>query len=270
MSANINMKKLILIISLCILLIIAGCSSGKSAKGAILSIDEGTVQVFSDGNWANAQNGMELKSSDKIKTLENSEASVIFFDSSVIRLDENTEVSLDSLLSDEDRSTAITQESGRTWSRVTKASGLSSYSVKTPNTVATVRGTAFYISLEGEEELYGVDEGEVSLSNLENIESVKAGDEVALNKKLKKAAVRKAIKNEWHEKNAMRDKDFVISTREKVKIKHNTKIALLKKAKGLSDEQVNEYLDGYLTGKYKDNQAQIDEYLKKYNVEPTL
>ena len=261
------MNKLIIFLPL-LLLVLFGC--GQKTNPAVLLIENGVVSVFNGNSWVDGSNGMKLNEGYKIKTLEQSEASVMFFDSSIIRLDSNTEISIDELQTANGRKALVSQNSGNSWNRVTKASGLSTYSVKTPNTVATVRGTAFYISLDNEKELYGVDTGEVAFSNLNGVDSVNAGDEVEFNKNTKNTKLRKIIRNNWIEKNNNKDNEFIKNTREKIKKKYSTKIKILKKARKLSDVEIDNYIDNYLAGKYGENQDKINEYMKKYGVEPQL
>ena len=87
---------------------------------------------------------MLLCQSDSIKTGENTSASIILFESSIIRLDNNTEITIKEILQQEGKtSVKIKQDSGRTWNTVLRMSGIDDYEVHTPTTVASVRGTSF-------------------------------------------------------------------------------------------------------------------------------
>ena len=124
---------------------------------ATLIVDSGTVQYKSSESWTNAQSGMALKQGYSLKTLSGSSASIILANS-VMRMDENTEISLDSMDSGK---VSISQIIGKTWTKLFKISGISSYEISTPDAIATVRGTAFGVE-SGNETRIAVAEGNVS------------------------------------------------------------------------------------------------------------
>ncbi len=116
---------------------------------AQLIIDSGTVQFNSGGDWEAARNGMEIWQGDSVRTLDESEAKIIFFESSVMRLAPNTEIEIQALSADPDNTYIyLRQESGRTWNKILRLSGISSYEMETPTTVISVRGTAFSVEVE--------------------------------------------------------------------------------------------------------------------------
>jgi len=71
-------------------------------------------------------------------------AHVILPDNSVMSISENTEV----VVEFENKSTSITQIIGKTWHRVESVIFGNSYSVETPSTLATVRGTEFGVEVD--------------------------------------------------------------------------------------------------------------------------
>ena len=121
----------------------------KAESKAQLVIDSGTVQIKNTGgSWIAAENGMLLYESDSVKTGSNSSASVILFRSSIIRLDSNTEITLQEILQKEgENSVKIEQDTGRTWNTISKISGIDNYEVQTPTTIASVRGTSFDVKV---------------------------------------------------------------------------------------------------------------------------
>ena len=95
-------KNILIIISIIILICIIGfiwLSLSPSVVKAQLIIESGTVQVkHADGAWNSAENGMILYQSDSVKTGNDTAASIILFESSIIRLDSNTEVLLQEII----------------------------------------------------------------------------------------------------------------------------------------------------------------------------
>lgn len=132
----------------------------KAPTAAILYIDRGNVEVDIGGGWQKATDEMELSQSDKVRTTDG-EATIVLLEGEVMRLSANTEVELEEISSDE---IDIIQLTGETWNKVTKISGITGYTVSTPNTVATVRGTEFIIT---DDELK-VKEGEVDYYRKDN------------------------------------------------------------------------------------------------------
>ena len=167
-------KKLLLMLVLSILAAstLVGCSQTSSSNPSaltILSITNGNVYVMKAGtnSWKDAQVGMSLEVGDTIKTDDDSNAQITFFDGSIIELYGGTEVKIISLDISVTGSTTITLEQtiGTTISRVTKLlDPASRYEIETPTGVAAVRGSsmlvqvfpdgfglgAWFVNLEGE------------------------------------------------------------------------------------------------------------------------
>jgi hypothetical protein len=159
-------KKLLLILVLTILMAstLFGCGSSPSTL-TILSITEGNVSVLkaSTASWTEAEVGMSLGVGDSIKTGDDSNAEITFFDGSTIELQAGTEIEIASLdISPDTGSTTIILEQtiGNTISRVTKLlDPASRYEVETPSGVVAVRGSAMQV--------YVIEDGTTWITNLE-------------------------------------------------------------------------------------------------------
>ena len=136
-----------------VLLIIVGVFfsiTSSATTPSLLYIENGDVFVDKGYDYEKAIDEMELKESWKIKTNENSEASIVFYESDIIMLEPNTEVFISELKSD---SVKTETNSGETMHTIAKITGTRSYEAKTPSAVATVRGTIFTLSPEKDEAL---------------------------------------------------------------------------------------------------------------------
>jgi len=264
-------KILFLVVPAIVILCIIGfilLMPGSDTVKAQLIIESGDIQVKHDGgSWVSAQNGMDLYQSDSIKTGVNASASIVFFKSSIIRLDSNTEVSIQEIIqSDDGANVKIKQDAGRTWSTVAKISGIDSYDVQTPTTIASVRGTAFdvHIKSDGKTEV-GVGRGIVNVSRLEDgkvVETINVNkDEAVTVTTDKNLEIKTFEKDNWVLDNQQKDEDILthgISTYINSTI--NVKDALydrieqylpeLKELYGISDEELDALIDGYLLGYY--------------------
>ncbi|MEM4336895.1 MAG: FecR family protein [Candidatus Woesearchaeota archaeon] len=128
---------------------------------AYLNIEKGKVEFNSGNGWQIAQDQMKLKENYAIRTLEDGQASVIFYESEILELQPNTEINLTQISK---QNIEIEQKKGESWSRVSKLTGTKQYEIKTPNSVATVRGTGFGVFISQESDELLVDEGVVECS----------------------------------------------------------------------------------------------------------
>lgn len=152
------------------LLIIAAVVSftvigGASTKPARLVVESDVVQV--NGNAV--QGEQDLKLNDDIKTV-NGEATVILYDSVVVTLEPNSEVTISKLVQDHP---GIKQVSGSTWTKFADVVGITTFDVETPTTVATVRGTEFGVDVQGNESSVDVGEGNVDVGADGKVTNVK-------------------------------------------------------------------------------------------------
>ncbi|MFC2063065.1 hypothetical protein ACFLS8_03895 [Chloroflexota bacterium] len=119
----------------------------------MLSITQGTVLLMKEGTdtWIEAQVGMSLEPSDRIKTGDDSNALITFFEGNTIELLPGTQIEINSLdFVEATGSFAITlqQEIGKTVSRITRLTDTaSSYNVVTTAGVAAVLGSAMLVEV---------------------------------------------------------------------------------------------------------------------------
>ncbi len=140
------MNKLI-IAAIVIILAVAGvyffALAPRPVAAALVYIENGTVEVDTGNGWQPATDEMELAQGAHVRTKDNSEATVVLLEGEVMHLQPNTEIKLDQISNNKIK---ILQLAGETLNKVTKISGITEYSVETPSTVATVRGTEFAIN----------------------------------------------------------------------------------------------------------------------------
>ncbi|MEK6963782.1 MAG: FecR domain-containing protein [Nanoarchaeota archaeon] len=213
--------------------------TGSPTRTAFLNIEEGKVEVNQGSSWVSAVDNMDLKPSDKVRTLDG-KATIVLFESILVSLDENTEVSIDSLVKEK---VSVKQESGSTWNKFTGLSGVQSYEVTTPNTVATVRGTAFGVDTASEDNIL-VGEGNVGVSSDGEETSVAAFEKVA------KKKGEKLKKGEWSKEDKVKMKKHVLRHVERLK---KLRAAELQKKQLLVDK---------LKAKYQVTDADIQKFFE--------
>jgi hypothetical protein len=244
---------------------------GSDVAQAQLVIESGEVYVkHKDGSWIEGDNGMLLYQSDSVMTKNNSFATIVLFESSVIRLDSNTEIMIKEIIEIEGESNVlIQQDSGRTWNTVLKISGIDNYEVQTPTTVATVRGTSFDVHVFNDGTTgTGVSRGVVMVSSYLNgqiIDSIDLFENefVTVDPEMIHEALDKGPfeKDDWVHNNEKKDEDiqsiglssFIdssLNVKNELYKRIEPYIPELKSRYGMTDEELDALIDGYLLDYY--------------------
>ena len=227
---------------------------------AQLIIDSGTVQVkHADGIWISADNGMYLYQGDSVKTGDNTSASIILFESNVLRLDTNTEVTLKEILQQaEATNVKIQQDGGRIWYRVSKISGIDTYEVQTPVAIASVRGTSFFIQVQANgKTIVGVGIGMVNISHINNNQiqnfiNIIMNESVTIdpdtpNQPLK---ITPFEMDDWIKQNLQKDGELNELDKAELYKRIEPYIPQLKEKYGVTDQELEVLIDGYLRGDF--------------------
>jgi hypothetical protein len=126
----------------------------RSAAAMVLRVEAPTVEVrFGDAQeWKQVDGEVAVSVNDEIRTGPQGRATIVFFGGGAARLQEGTTVTVEEAEHGMDRvETSVVRlrmTSGRVWSRIMTLFDLgSSFSVRTDNVVATVRGTAFDLGM---------------------------------------------------------------------------------------------------------------------------
>jgi hypothetical protein len=232
------------------------------ATAAILYVEEGTVEADTGSGWVAATDEMELEEGAKVRTGAGT-ASIVLLEGEVMHLEPNSEIALRELGSSRIR---ISQVLGETWHKVTRISGVSAYEVETPSTVATVRGTEFFVTMDGEDEV-AVEEGEVE-----------TGFVKSPSKKLMLTAKRKArmMSTEDIIDSEMSDdprpakfKQMYLERLQRMRMreieKNGALLSMARKTYGVTDESLQQYLDDVDNGRRDEDEAyaQVPSALKK-------
>ncbi|HOX96808.1 MAG TPA: FecR family protein [bacterium] len=130
-----------------------------------LQVEKGQVYV-KQGNleYQLVKEDLTLATGDSVKTSDNSAASIVVGEGAVMRLDANTELTINQaeMSSMWEQQVNVKVSEGKIWFRILKLfNDQSQWEVETPTVVATVRGTAFSI---GTEELF-VGESQVAVKD---------------------------------------------------------------------------------------------------------
>jgi hypothetical protein len=264
-KTNFINKRFYLIISVVVIICIIGfvfvwfMVSPEEVKAQLI-IDTGIVEVKpSGGVWTIAEDGMDLYQSDSVRTGDDSYASIIFLKTSIIRLDSNTEVTLEELFRREETSINIQQDSGRTWNTVYKISGIDNYEVETPTTVASVRGTAFVVLvLENGSTYYGVSHGILNVTSISNgviQDSIDvSGNEsvfVYIDMVSESLEIVPFEMDDWVLENLLKDQQFLEDLKAELYSRIEDYIPELQAEFGITDDEIDVLLEGYILGYFE-------------------
>jgi hypothetical protein len=154
---------LILFTSIIIVCLPLSAEDDSEAVGTVTYIQGNCLIKSEYGDYTDAAQGQTVESMDTIKTLEHSEAEITLYDENLIKITEDTEVSIDALQLQENRYTNIGLLFGSIKLYVKRfVKDTEVLSVNTATVTAGVRGTEFDVSIrEDGEVLINVEEGEI-------------------------------------------------------------------------------------------------------------
>ena len=248
-----------LIVILCIIGFVWQMSKADDAVKAQLVIEAGIVHVKHEGKWAFAQNGTSLYASDSVKTEDNASAVIILFKSSIIRLAGNTEVTLKEIIEHEgETSVSLTQDAGRTWNTVLKISGIDNYEVQTPTAIASIRGTSFDVNhYSNGTTVVSVVNGVTNVSrtgNQTDNDTIEVNQDESVvidpNATDQPLLTQPLVKDAWILKNQQRDEEFLANVKNDLYERIEQYIPELKDRYGVTDDELDTLIDGYLLGYY--------------------
>jgi len=210
--------------------------TGSPTVEAFLNIYQGDVKIDHGQGWVGATDGMDLELKDKVRTEANSEAAIVLHESTIISMEAETEIFLKDLAKTHLKAE---QPSGSTWNKFTGLAGVEGLSIETPTTVATVRGTDFGVEMN--EILVG--EGEVEVEYKGQKHTIPSGKKAVI--KDGELVIEELTEEDWAKINGNRQN--TVKTLKVLRIreveKHPFLAKRLKKQYGVTDAEINEYLD---------------------------
>ena len=213
----------------------------SSIDPAVLYITEGVVEVDIGKGWVSATDEMILKQGAKVRT-KNGKATVVFKEGEIMHLEPNTEIVLSEISS---KSIKTTQVLGETWNTVTKLSGVAEYTVETPSTVATVRGTRFIMR----DDEIAVGDGEVEArpkKDLKAMQKLRKG-QIARVREAKMALAEAApadtdmMSRKFARMHEL-DEKVLKKMRDRIIKKNERKVNVVKQRFNVKDEQIKEFM----------------------------
>ncbi|PJZ56144.1 iron dicitrate transport regulator FecR [Leptospira barantonii] len=171
---------------LCLALIVlfaidCGKSKKEDLQGGVFTFIKGTVKL-SDKTGKEKKVGLSefILPEDKIETTKDSYADIQLMDGVVIRIKENTSLTLNKIYVDSKNAeiySDISLNKGKIFSKVgTKLSKSSGFKVTTPTSTAAVRGTDFQVEVEGNKTETLVSDGAVEVTDNDNPDQTNTAD----------------------------------------------------------------------------------------------
>lgn len=171
---------------LCLALIVlfaidCGKSKKEDLQGGVFTFIKGTVKL-TDKAGKEKKVGLSefILPEDKIETSKSSYADIQLMDGVVIRVKENTSLTLNKIFVDSKNAeiySDISLNKGKIFSKVgTKLSKSSGFRVSTPTSTAAVRGTDFQVEVEGNKTETLVSDGAVEVTDNDNPDQTNTAD----------------------------------------------------------------------------------------------
>jgi hypothetical protein len=125
--------------------------NAKATPVAKISFVVGDVKTMKSEkkDWKKVTFDQALAAGEKVKSTEDSRAEIAFSDGSIIRVDANTQLTIEDLKKDSKAGLTATGKvwSGKVWANVNKVSKKSKFELESPTAVAAVRGTVYRMSV---------------------------------------------------------------------------------------------------------------------------
>jgi len=159
------MKRKIAILFL-VVMMMGGFLQAEKVAAIFKIVGEAQVKPHAERGFVAAYTGQMLESGDWVKTGSGSYIAILFLDKSMLKIRENTEMEIKSQrLGPATQNTDLFLAKGDVWSKVQKQK--STFTISTPTSVASVKGTEFFLEHDDFENLSSlyVVEGIVEFTN---------------------------------------------------------------------------------------------------------
>lgn len=135
-------------------------ASVKEVKGIIVFLS-GDVHLFRKGNALPVTLGLAIDAGDRIETGAGSLAVVQITDKNIVRVAEKTVLEMSTI--EQNSQVSLFLQKGEIASKITRLEKNGAFTVKTPTTVAAVRGTEFSVAVQDGKEKVAVLSGKVAV-----------------------------------------------------------------------------------------------------------
>ena len=142
-----------------VIVIVAVVARNSDDAPAQLRIRQDAISVrHGSSDFTAAQEGEDLGSGDEIRSDASGQAQIEFFDSSVVRMDSETQFTLREVADRTDaRDILLKMDGGRTWNRVAEmTSTRDRFEVRLPSATVSVHGTTFLVDCRTQDTCYVV------------------------------------------------------------------------------------------------------------------
>ena len=146
-----NHKKINIIFAVILFMMLSGCGKKEApvqnAEAEFffkVQFVLGDVKISGSAGDKAASQGDELKAGDIIITGKKAVADLVFGTSGVVRINENSRITISSIADKSNNNTEMNMDNGKVFLTLSKLKG-TGFKVKTPTAVASVRGTSFTV-----------------------------------------------------------------------------------------------------------------------------
>ncbi|MBP9771102.1 FecR domain-containing protein [Candidatus Gracilibacteria bacterium] len=215
------------------------------SAGTFTTLDsfKGDVSIQRSQSLIPANVGMALMENDKLITGANGSAEIRYFDNSVSRMSNNTEVQINKLVSPNDNSVntyvEVSLVEGQVWSRVLNlVESDSSFVVKANNVSAAAKKAAFNVEINNGKVEIGVFNHAVSINAAGKTEQILSGEKLVVDEGPKGVSQLKLAERDsgWVKENMQNDHAYLTQVEQRL-------IEAKRKAVGLNDAGEVSYIN---------------------------
>ena len=124
-------------------------SNGDEEVKLTVSAEKVEVLIPGESDWRAGENEMLLPVGSRVRTNEGGRAQIEYPGGTVTRLDNDSEVLLETVETGQEKFFGVRIMGGRVWSRVSRVLGKVTYETRSSNVVAAVRGTEYEHDVRG-------------------------------------------------------------------------------------------------------------------------
>jgi hypothetical protein len=142
------MKKTMALMTVLALAALSSCVKKEGADILVIQNYIGTVTIQGSGGSRAPEIGGPIAAGETIVTAGISSVDLVYNESALVRINENSTVRVDSVIAGMKKSTGLSLQKGSVFNTVSKLKENESFSVSTPTMVVAVRGTSFRVSTD--------------------------------------------------------------------------------------------------------------------------
>ena len=159
------MKKLTILMMIAALLAVLSCKKQEEGHAIVVNAAVGEVKILSAKGDIMPKAGDSVAQGDTVITGKASMIDLVYFDKGIIRISENSNIIIETLISDSEKDNArFGMEKGKIIVTISRLRKNSTFEVKSSTSVAAIRGTTLMVTADEKSSRVDVLKGKVNVT----------------------------------------------------------------------------------------------------------